>query len=392
MENTMTKVTTRTLAAAEDMRSFLVPSRGFATVEQGEAEAARFFESVNQAAERAGVHQVEPAFWGETFYHPVFSGRCSYLPRINCGEWDVQAILSGQTSSREGKPIWTRLAPHDVVKPEGSYNVALLVEGRRRYFRSQRYTRKHPKWTYRLCDGEFDCCTVWGRNDVDHLNGGIAVDDSTRIYAARSARGVIYTRRTLFDNSGQPSGFHTGFALVEFSILDRDATKDDMLRVLITSRTAISDNSEQARDPWVDDLDQGWQALVNRARTTFEATCKPVLDEVDEWRRNFIEQSEKLRRMRAMSNSAMTFFDGIRNMDWQEALQLVQEPWQLKAVIDVHCNHRFDDSPHRDDTTCSRVGRMLYQFACSDERRAELQGMVRDFVAPADELWSYSGD
>jgi hypothetical protein len=267
------------------------------------------------------------------------------------------------------------------------------VEGRRQYFHWQRKTNKHPKWWYRLSDGRFDCCTVWGRKDADHLSGAMTLGDSTRIYAARSGRGVIYLRRALFDNQGNPSGFHTGFVLVDFSIMDRDPSKDDLLKVqIVASRTAFSHDSQKAVDPWVDDLDQGWQALVTRARTTFEETCKPIPDQVDQWRQSFIEQSDKWRKQMAAYNSAATFFDGIRSMDWQEALQLVQEPWQLKAVIGTHCHHQFDDSQHRSDTNCSRVWRMLSQFSCSDERRQELQRMVHDFVEPSDNLWSYSGD
>jgi hypothetical protein len=364
-----------TLCGATDRNSFFLPSLGFATADQATAHANL------QVANVTGL---------DIYYAPFVSSRCAYVPRIDDGKWDVYSFLAGRTISPTGKPIWTKLASRDDLRPEGAYNVALLVEGRRQYFQHQRKTCKHPKWWYRLSEGQFDCYAAWGRNDTVDLPGGIVVDDATRVYAARSGRGAIYLRRALFDNKGEPDGFRCGLLLVQFSILDRDQTKDDMLKVqIVSSRAAITFNDE---NPWKEYPDDGWRALADKAHAGFEKTCKTVPDTVDHWRKYFIEQSGKWHMNLRHFNSAANFTDGVKGMPWEQALQVVQEPWQLKVVLGVHCNQRFDDSPHRSDTTCSRVWRMLSQFTCSDERRAELRQMIHDYVEPDDHIWNYSGD
>ncbi len=265
METFMSSTSPITFCSAADKASFLVPARGFQKRSQCASESARFGAAVAHAADLADRHQVEPAFDGETFYQPIYRKDFAYLSRIACGNWDVQSLLGGRSQVDVGVPKWIRLAYKGSDKPEGSYNVALLVEGQRqRYSRWSHRTRKHPKWWYRLSDGQFDCCAVWGRKDGTTLGNGFVVDDLTRFYAAaRSARGAIYARRTNFDDNGAPNGYTTGLILVEFSILDKDPAKDDMLKVeVVASRVAYSHTEGSIVGPYVDDLDAGWQALA----------------------------------------------------------------------------------------------------------------------------------
>jgi|GEM_PF-2144412 len=373
------------LGSIADIGSFLVPCLGFATADQLMAEQAN-----NQADEDTSRGL---AIGGRACFQPLFSGRCSYLPYNRGDGLEVQSLLEGDPRLQLGKPSWARLWDKDATKPEGAYNVGLMVEGRRQFSTWARRTTKRPAWWYRLNDGSHDCATAWSRHDGAEQGGNITIDSQTRLYAARSGRGAIYTMRTTFDNEGRPDGFKTGLVLVEFSILDRDPTKDDMLKVqLVASRSAISYRTDRAAEVHLEDLDPVWQGLAQKARNTFERFCKPVSDEVEQWRVNFLDQRKNYLDQKRFSRGAATFFDGIKSLSWQEALQVVQEPWQLKVVIDHHCDSRFDTSVHRSDTNGSRVGLMLSRFDCHQERRAELQRMVSDFVAPTDPLWSYSGD
>jgi len=373
------------IGSRPDSGSFLVPCLGFSTADQLLAEVAR---------DKEGEESRQLfAIGGRACFLPLFSGRCSYLPYNRGDGLEVQSLLSGDPRLQLGKPSWARLWDKDAAKPEGAYNVALMVEGRRQFSTWQRRTNRRPQWWYRLSDGFHDCATAWSRHDGAEQSGNITIDATTHLFAARSGRGAIYTRRAQFDSEGQLDGFKTGLVLVEFSILDRDPSKDDMLKIqLVASRTALSYKPDAWAEPNVEDLDPVWQALTERARNIFERFCKPVSDEVEQWRLSFLDQREKFRAQRRASIAAATFLDGIKALSWQEALQVVQEPWQLKVVIDHHCHTEFDSSVHRSDTNASRVGTMLSRFECDAERRIELLRMVSDFVAPMDSLWSYSGD
>lgn len=371
------------IGSAQDRGSFLVPCLGFATAEQLLAETTRL--PIDTETDGPQL--------GRLNFEPLFSGRCSYLPHNTHDGLEVQTILTGDPRLQRGKPSWARLWNHETPKPEGAYNVALMVEGHRQYSSWQRHTNKHPKWWYRLADGTRDCVTVWGRHDSAELTGGITLNHSTRLYAARSGRGVVYTRRTLFDNEGRPEGSTSGIVLLEFSILDRDPAKDDMLKIqLVASRSSLSYGANKHTEAPVEGLDRVWQDLVVKAQNAFDRFCKPVSDETEQWRVRFLEQRDKLRENHRAFHSEATFTNSIKGLSWQEALQMVQEPWQLKVVIDQHCHSQFDSSPHRADSTGSRVGRMLSSFDCDQTRRDELQGMLRDFVEPMDPLWSYTGD
>jgi len=173
------------LASRADSGSFLVPCLGFNTADQLMAEVAR---DKNDESNRTF------AIGGRACFQPLFSGRCSYLPYNRGDGLEVQSLLAGDPRLQLGKPSWARLWDKDAVKPEGSYNVVLMVEGRRQFSTWQRRTNKRPQWWYRLSDGFHDCATAWMRHDGAEQSGNIAIDAQTRLFAARSGRGAIYTR------------------------------------------------------------------------------------------------------------------------------------------------------------------------------------------------------
>jgi hypothetical protein len=371
-----------TLCSERDTGSFLVPCYGFDTPEAAEAYAGspEFF---------AGNRIFGP----DDAFAPLYRGRWSYVPRMSAqhGRWLTTELVGRDARFAAGKPSWEMLRGKDTPKRAGAYNVALLVEGRRQFFRCHRHTTKHPKWWYRLADGDRDCFSVWSRCDGGEIRGAMVVDASTRMYAARSARGVIYAREMRFDNSGKPSGFRTTLVRVEFSILDRDPARDDMLRVQVSDQVCFSDNPGKPEEPSLHGLDDVWTGLIDRARGGFERWCQPVPNPVESWRQLFIAQRDKAEADRRTYDGT-SFGDRVKGMDWQEALRLVQEPWQLQVVIGAHCNSRFDESPGYYDANYNRVGKMLATHDCSPERRQELLKMVADYVEPCDNLWNYTGD
>lgn len=364
-----------------DTKSFLVPCYGFDRVQDADQYAGS-----PESLTEIGVFGLDDAF------APVYRGRCSYVARMSAsyGRWLTSELVGGDARFGQ-KPIWSTLRRKDQPKPAGAYNAALLVEGKRQFYRSHRQTTKHPKWWYRIADGHRDCFTVWGRQDGGDLGGSADVDTGKRIVAARSGRGVIYACDTRFDNRGAPCGFRTELVRVEFSILDRQADKDDVMRVQVSPQLSWSDDPQKPQEPSVGGLDDVWVQLIERAHAGFERWCKPVPEEVNAWREFFIGQ-----RARADADSrtydGSSFRDRVKPMDWQDALRLVQEPWQLQSVIGAHANSRFDESPGYYDANYNRVGRMLATHDCSEERRAELRQMIADFIEPADGLWNYTGD
>jgi hypothetical protein len=356
------------------MRSFLVPAIGFSDARQAKAECA-------VQASLAGP--------GDQCYLTVHRGSKYYTPRVDEHHLDADSFLAGRIDLPSGLPRWFRLNNCGGERPADAYNVGLMVEGKRRFSRWMRKSNKHPGWWYRLVDGSFDCYAAWGRYDGTSFTP-VVDKEGTRIFAARSGRGALFFRRARFDNDGQPDGFHCGLMLVEFGIADKDPARQERIKVhVVTARSAVTFNEE---NPWKEYPDEHWQKLADRAHQGFVDTCKPIDPELDQWRRYFIEQSGKWQMHMRSFNSRATFTDGIRALTWQQALDLVQEAWQLKVVLGVHCNQRFDESVHRSDTNCSRTWRMLGQYQCSDERRGDLRRMVNDYIQPDDKLWSYSGD
>jgi hypothetical protein len=365
-----------TVCGASDRGSFFLPSFGFASAN----EALAHHDSL-----------VEPQSYLARTYAPFLTGRSSYVvrPEENL-RWDVDDLLSGRAGAPAGRAIWTKLGEAGAARPAGGYNVALLVEGPRQFYQHQRHTNKRPKWWYRLAEGSFDCYTAWGRKDGIMLGGGMNIGSANRVYAARSGRGAIYLARALFDSKGAPDGYRCALLLVEFTILDSDRSKDDMLKTqLVAVHTAITTSVE---NPWHDSLDNGWQRLAQKAYDGFCQHCRPLPAETEAWRAYFLDQSSKWLAHLHTSHRAAGFADGVRGLDWQDALALVHEAWQLKVVLGVHCDRRFDESTHRDDTHCSRVWRMLSQHNCSAERKDVLRRMVHDYVEPDDHIWNYSGD
>lgn len=313
-------------------------------------------------------------------FAPISRGNSAYVPLMGArwGKWLVTELV--RHDANYCKPIWEVLRAKSTPRPNNSFNVALLVEGRRQYFRCQHHTTKHPKWWYKIAEGNKDCFAVWDRKDNSEPNGA-----TTRIFAARSGRGVIYAREAEFDNSGKPSGFRTELVRIEFSFFDSNPAKDDMLRVQLSRQTSWSSEPHISGD-----LDPVWIKLIERARSGFERWCKPIQPKVEEWRQFFIGQREKAEVDRASSASFSSRVEKMKS--WQEALRAVEEPWQLAIVASRHGRRSEFSSDGVYSIPYETVPEMIRRHDCSEERRAELMQMIKDYVEPSDNLWDYRGD
>jgi hypothetical protein len=121
-------------------------------------------------------------------------------------------------------------------------------------------------------------------------------------------------------------------------------------------------------------------------------TCQQVPPKLEEWRQFFVSQQQK-RKLDRQSPYGSRFEDVVRDLPWQEALQRVQEPWQLHVVTEIHgMRPEFSSDGGVYTILHETVPNMLRSHECSDVRRQQLFDMVDAYVEPATELWSFRGD
>lgn len=365
------------ITSLADTSSFLLPVLGFSQ----RADADRYIEKALGAENFA---------LGERF-EPLHNEARSYVPvGARHDDWETNRVFQSQIMS---KPVWMKLRDKSSPRVDGAYNLALMVEGARSFYRHVQHSAKVPPYMYRISEGLRDCYAVWTGYDGRNLQA-IRKTAGQRLFAARSGRGILYSRVANFDSKGEPCGFTLRVVEIEFSILDRDPARDDMMRVRATAQIAHSYRADQNPAVSTDHMDDVSKALVERAETGFNLWCRAVPEEVEAWRQMFFGQKAKALADRELSQSSersASFRQRVQGMEWQAALAAVQEAWQLQVVVDVHCDSKFDDSPHRCDSNGHRVGVMLSRVEDA-ERRGVLSKMVSDFVAPCDKLWSYTGD
>lgn len=376
------------IVSLADTSSFLVPVLGFAD----RADADRYI-----AQEAAGAE----SFVSSDGFEPLHLSARSYVQAVGVrhDDWETNRVFGMPIMS---KPVWVKLRDKNRQKAPGAYNLALMVEGVRSFYRHVERSAKVAPYMYRILEGRRDCYAAWAGFDGRTLQplrktgAGLAGEEHAgqRLFAARTGRGILYSRVANFSSAGELSGFTLRVVQVEFSILDRDTARDDMMRVTVMKQIAHSHRGDQKPKVSTDHMDDTWKALVERAETGFNRWCREEPEDVEAWRTMFFDQKAKASADRELNRTFRrldSFRARVSDMDWQAALAEVQEAWQLQVVVDVHCGSQFDDSPHRHDSNGHRVGVMLSRIDDA-ERRAALSKMVSDFVAPCDKLWSYTGD
>lgn len=366
------------LGSPNDLSTFLVPAFAFPSREPVSA----FIESL----------KLSDDFSHQQFVNRIYGSENSrYAFDVDDG-LNVGHLMAG--GELIGRPVWSKRWNANAAKPEGMYNVALLLEGVRTYRSFSLPRGNKRKWLYRLHTGKRQCSVAFTKEDGSDYEP-LARLKPLHISARRSGCAAVYCRSERYDDEGKACGMTVRLILIEFRFRDaRSDVEQSFKRTIVASRVAYSHRAGEINEPSISDLSPHWQKVAYRARLIFESFCQPRDDEALSWTNDFLDQRRAFLQARsaASAGSSGSFINQIKAVDWQEALNSVHRPWQLKAVIDTHCNTRFDVSVHRSDTNSSRVGRMLSQHECSDVRRQELRAMVADFVEPMDELWSYSGD
>jgi hypothetical protein len=270
---TMATITTQKieLGSALDTASFLIPCYGFSDPEIGAAYA-----------EQQTALRVESSQPGDNTFAPLYRDGTYFMPRLNLlpvrpnmwqNSWLVSHLMSCNSHRPDAEPIWKVLRDKSVPMPVGARNIMLLVRGRRRfrlpYFD---YTPGTSKLWHQLSTGERDCFAIWEKMSGLLFEGGMPGEaNSTFIHAGRSGRGVLYAKTTTYDLDGHPNGFRTEVVCVQFSILEKDSTKDDLLKLQISARLSWGDGTVNYED-W----DIGWRQLVTQAQANFEIYCVPT--------------------------------------------------------------------------------------------------------------------
>ncbi|MBU2566049.1 hypothetical protein KKG46_00640 [Patescibacteria group bacterium] len=363
----------------EDNSAILIPAWGFETQELAKSH-------VQKIKDKRGNDAFDLLQSEQT-------GKC-YLPRIDCNDlrWDYSSHIVADP--RITPPTyWHTLRRMERPKPQGGYNVLLAITGQRQYYHTHRQSTRHSGLWQRLSEGKKDCFAAWVRSDNQPLGGCLSEDDdSLRICTTRSARGVIFSREAKFDNDGNLTSHDWIAIFILAGILDKNPMKDDMLRIQTIRRHIYgTPDYEPSREDLLHDLDPEWIPALDSAIAGFRASCKPISLRLDRWRRMYQNQIKALQED-GRKPYGQSFKETIRTIDWQEALNLVEQPWQLEVVIEQKCNSDFSDAKGFYDPNYILVRNMLKRYQCSDERRNVLQQMVDEFVQIRDHLWNYSGD
>lgn len=375
-----------------ELGSFLVPAYGFQSMlDAGYYLHGAYEGSITTPQEVTNTH-IQPA----TFV---------MIP----GWWMDQTgttLLTDYPESRRGQngppQAWHRLREASKQKPDNARSFGLMIEGRRQYYRHTRSNAHTSRRVESLNSGPRDCYAAWSRYNGDALPIAFeTVDDqgrAKRIRYGNSGRGAIFTATTVYDVKGKPKGTETRLVLIELSILDKDSSRDEMMR--LTWHAMPHTFGDETRPTQFDEpdlsyykLDEVWTALAHRAYEGFVHTCKTQNAEVENDRRFMIRQID-LRVADEQKPYGERFENRIREMDWQEALRNSREPWQLEMVVHHFSGQKqFMEVPgNYSGTRGQHVANMLKAHTCDDVRREQLNRWIRDFVAPRDNLWNYSGD
>lgn len=297
---------------------------------------------------------------------------------------------SGTFDRRYRQPSLT-LRKAGVSKPDGAYNVLLLAEGRRTasYFGDR---KRSAPWVSMAKSGPWDMAVAWERSDgaplatVDEATDGFAYN--TRIFAARSARGIIIARRGVVDQDGTISRYMTEIWMVLLETFDKDASRDEIVR---PSFRVIQRVDHENVDPMScqSDLPADAQETFRRAADIFRHECRSVPTPIMEKLHFFGEQ-----RMLSRAPAAGSFRDSIRHLDYMAALDEAQLPWQLDIVVAefgyssefAECKMSFT----KGETTREMLRR--YKAERTLKRGEIVDQMMAEYVYPSSDTWNYTGD
>lgn len=295
---------------------------------------------------------------------------------------------SGVSDHRYRQP-WGTLKSEGVEMPEGGYNVLLLAEGRRttRFYGDR---KRAAPYVERARSGPWDMAVAWERGDGAPL-APVAVNGATKIYAARSVRGVIIARRAVIGQGGTIERFVTRTWLVKLDVMDsRGSRAEHRVRPEFIVETRV-DETEVSPMTYADHIrPEAAQPLYRRAAAIFDAECAPGVPEaVSKPLTMFRTQNAK-----RSGPESYAFRDAIKDIGYMAALDKAQEPWQLAMVVGEYgYGSEFAPNP-MSYTKGQTTAEMLRRY--KEERPAArgqlIDRWMTDYVYPSESMWDYTGD
>jgi hypothetical protein len=202
--------------------------------------------------------------------------------------------------------------------------------------------------------------------------------DQGAVHLVTSARGVLFARRWLLGDDLELTGWVVRAVVVAI----RANASLDELTVRTTPYEIRSDDAKKIPTLEFPERDYRAKLLYERAMREFDRSCRPLPARLEEWRRYFLSQMDK-----EYSDEGLAFEERISDLPWRDALTLVREPWQLAMVLDQHADERFDNGA-RPLTHERRALSMIRGSNLPSFRKAELERMIWEYVAPADDDWA----
>lgn len=367
-------------ALFERTNRLFVPAYGFTH----EAPAAAFIESVGKERDREPRTVVLAS-----------RGAKIYIGRDHLASEDlIDLVPFGNRPGldrRYHQPWLTIDRAASRVQPNGAYNVLLLVEGRRTVsFYGER--KRAAPWVASARSGPWEMAVAWERGDGAEL---IPVDEDirallpTRIYATRSARGVIIARRARISPSGEIAGFVTEVWLVKLEVLDHNSSQDDVVRPNLWTMSRVEDEEV---DPFTYKTEIPGDAILvfNRAAEIFHLVCGHGVPPAIARKLEFF----RTQNAQASGPGSYMFREAIQGLGYMDALDAVQEPWQLAIVVGEHgYSSELAEEPMsftKGETTAEMLRR--YEAARPAERGELVNRWMTEYVYPTTDMWNYTGD
>ncbi len=344
-----------------EQRLLLVPVYGFGSMEQ--AVSYR-----NTTQDQRWTETEKTIFYNQghaKYYVPIPDG--GGLPTI--GLMEVARVLAG-----ERRFILRR---RQDAKPPGAYMAIMLMFGAKRFDYVCR-DQEAPSWVRRVSSGARDCFVAWLRSDgLPHhrITLRSTENEELDVHIVRGARGMVYTRRPVLGERGHIEGFASRVVGLSLSVFDKHPDKDDVLSWQMFS---LDDQDWPVAQPAIrlgHKYDQVWHGLAAQALGGFKQECTawPVDAET---KRRLVMTQQAWSRADARLPSQSGFYELVNQVSWQDALRLVEEPWQMEVVCRVYGEWRNHHGNNGARLPTEVISALIDKTDFSEERRAELRGLL----------------
>lgn len=266
----------------------------------------------------------------------------------------------------------------------------ILAIGGKSGYTSPETERARSNFARRLTRDARECVVVW-HCPAEHtipLRPAAGLDSTDVNHAtphlARLGYGLVYALERLYSQQGNRRGTIQRVACIRFAYGRSQRTKFPVIRVTVHREERIAAGKQIPADAVFRGKHASiWQRLYKRATRLFEKSCKDQPAQTTVWRRWYGTQINR------NPSEIEMFRRSIQSLNWTEALDRVQDAWQLGIVADIHATSRFDHPGRgRPPTRGRRINAMLRQYTCTPERRELLEQMRRNFLIPSLDDWN----